>query len=91
MLVVVGAILLLVYTIIFASTCHPIGFRSTTVLIGLVVSVCAAFSAYGICSFGGLRHSAIHVFTFFFLIFQGLYNLFTLTGHVDQMNQLLSL
>ena len=91
MLVVAGGLLFLIYTITFASTCHPIGFRSTTVLIALIVAVCSTLTAYAVCSFGGLRYAAVHMLLFFFLIFQGLYHLFTLTAHVDQINNLSSL
>ncbi len=88
---ILGAVLLIAYAIIFVSTCHPIGFRSTTVLVGLLTAVCSTLSAYGLCSAAGLSYTSYHTFIFLFV---GLLNLFTmhlLTAHADQINPLSSI
>lgn len=58
MLLFVGAVLVLIYSIIFSGTCHPIGMRSTVALIAFAVALFSVLTAYGVSSIVGLRFAS---------------------------------
>ena len=79
-LLYIGIILFFLYGLLLLGTCHPVGCKMLSALIGPLCTVLGYLSAYGFCCVIGLKVSDIHLLLPFLLLSIGADNMYVLSN-----------
>lgn len=87
----ISVFLIVVYSLIVLGTCTPIGCRSAAAAIGVLCTMLAFVSSYGLCCCFGLHVSGIHNLLPFLLLGIGADDMYVITAVADQINPLMTM
>ncbi len=78
--------LIVIYSLIVLGTCSPNGCRSAVAAVGILSSLLAYVSSYGLCCMFGLNVTGIHNLLPFLLLGIGVDDMYVITAVADQVN-----